>query len=116
MKLNWNLRMLCAQRGLWSGAALNRRLRERLGLTLTSQTISNLLTKQPRRLSCNLLLALCAALECTPNELLVLEGNASPKAARTLVEEIVSANQPKAPRRRKLRGVRRLVSAPATRI
>jgi putative transcriptional regulator len=116
MKLNWNLRMLCAQKGLWTGAALNRRLRERLGLSLTSQTLSNLLSKEPKRLSRNLLLALCSALECTPNDLLVLEGVPTPKAARLLVEEIVSANQPKAPRRRKLGGKKRLAPAPATRI
>ena len=116
MEMTWNLRMLCAQKGVWSGAALNRRLRERLGLSLTSQTLSNLMSKKPKRISLNLLLAFCFALECTPNELLVMEGEPSAKATRRLVEEIVSANQPKAPRRRKLGGVKRLPQPPSIRI
>ncbi len=116
MKISWNLRMLCAERGLWTGAALNRRLRDRLGLSLTSQTLSNLMTKEPKRLSLNLLLALCAALECTPNDLIKVDGAISQKSARRLVEEIVSANQPKAPRRRKLGGKKRLAPPPSTRI
>lgn len=116
MQISWNLRMLCAQKGLWTGAALNRRLRERLGLSLTSQTLSTLMSKQPKRVSLNLLLAFCTALECTPNELLVVEGKPSAKSTRRLAEEIASANQPKAPRRRKIGGVRRLPRPPSTQI
>src|SRR5687767_12979279 len=102
MQITWNLRMVCAEKSLWTGAALNRRLGERLGLMLTSQTLSNLMSKQPKRLSLNLLLALCVALECTPSDLLKVDGEITAKGARGLVEEIVSANQPKAPRRRRL--------------
>jgi DNA-binding Xre family transcriptional regulator len=116
MQLTWNLRMLCAQKGLWTGASLNRRLREKLGLSLTSQTLSNLMSKQPKRVSMNLLLALCAALDCTPNDLLVIDTTVTQASARRLVEEIVSANQPRAPRRRKLGGRKRISLAPPTRI
>lgn len=116
MQLTWNLRMLCAQKGLWTGASLNRRLRERLGLSLTSQTMSNLMSRQPKRMSLNLLLAFCAALDCTPNDLLVLDTTMTQKSARRLVEEIVSANQSKAPRRRKVGRRKRISLAPPTRI
>ena len=109
-------RMLCAQKGLWTGAALNRRLREQLGLSLTSQTLSNLMSKQPKRVSLNLLLALCAALDCTPNDLILVDVKTTQKSTRKLVEEIASANEPKAPRRRKLGGVKRLPRPPATQI
>lgn len=116
MQITWNLRMLCAEKGLWTGAALNRRLRDRLGLSLTSQTLSNLMTKQPKRVSLNLLLALCVALECTPNDLLKADTAITQKSARRLVEEITTANQPKAPRRKKLVGKKRMPAPPPTRI
>ena len=114
MQIAWNLRMLCAEKGLWTGAALNRRLRERLGLSLTSQTLSNLMTKQPKRVSLNLLLAICASLDCTPNDLFTIDASITQKSARRLVEEIASANQPKAPRRRKLGGKKRMPAPPLT--
>lgn len=116
MKITWNLRMLCAQKGLWTGAALNRRLSERLGLSLTAQTISNMMTKSPKRISVDVLLALCAALDCTPNDLLKVDLTIAPKSARTLVEAIVAANQPKAPRRRRRDGKKRVAAPPPTRI
>jgi DNA-binding Xre family transcriptional regulator len=116
MTINWNLRMLCAQKGLWTGAALNRRLRERIGLSLTTQTISNLMSKEPKRISLNLLLALCVALDCTPNDLLKVDASITQRSARLPVEAIVSANQPKAPRRRKLGGKKRVSAPPPTRL
>jgi DNA-binding Xre family transcriptional regulator len=116
MSIAWNLRMLCAQKGLWTGAALNRRLRERLGPSLTSQTISNLMSKDPKRVSLNVLLALCVALDCTPNDLLKVDTTMTQRSARLLVEAIVSANQTKAPRRRKLGGKKRVSAPPPTRL
>ena len=116
MKITWNLRMLCAEKGLWTGAALNRRLREQLGLSLTTQTISNLMAKRPKRLSLDVLLALCAALDCTPNDLLKVDATVTAKGARTLVEGIVAVNQPKAPRKRRQGPKKRLTPPPTTRI
>jgi putative transcriptional regulator len=77
MKITWNLRMLCAQKGIWTGAELGRRLRAALGLSITAQTLSALFTGQPRNLSLNMLLALCATLECGPNDLLLVDTSAS---------------------------------------
>lgn len=113
MKLSWNLRMLCAEKGLWTGAALNRRLRERIGLELTSQTMSKLMAKEPRRLSLNLLLALCAALDCTPNDLLRVDLSPSAKASRRLADDILAVNRTKMPHRRGVRRpARRRIDAP----
>jgi len=114
VQITWNLRMLCAEKGLWTGAALNRRLRERLGLWLTSQTLSNAMSKQPKRVSLNLVLALCAALDCTPNDLFKVDTAITATAARRLVEEIRSVNQPKAPHGRRRGGKKRIAPAPAT--
>lgn len=116
MKITWNLRMLCAEKGLWTGAALNRRLRERIGLELTSQTMSKLMAKEPKRLSLNLLLALCAALECTPNDLICVDATPTAKGARRLVEEIIAVNKTKTPRGRgvRRRGRRRIEAPPST--
>jgi len=116
MKITWNLRMLCAEKGLWTGAALNRRLRERLGLSLTSQTISNLISKNPKRLSLDVLLALCAVLDCTPNDLLKIETAITAQGARSLVEGIIAVNQPNAPRRRRRGPKKRLTPPPETHI
>lgn len=117
MTITWNLRMLCAEKGLWTGAALNRRLRERLGLTLTSQTMSNLMAKQPRRLSLNVLLALCAALDCSPNDLLTVDLTVSAKGARRLVDDILTVNKAKVPHRLGgRRTTKRLTPPPTTTI
>lgn len=115
MKITWNLRMLCAEKGLWTGAALNRRLRARVGFELTSQSMSKLMAKEPKRLSLNLLLALCAALECTPSELLRVDTTPSPKATRQLADDIMAANKAKTPHRRGgRRAGRRRIQAPPT--
>lgn len=117
MKITWNLRMLCAERGIWTGAALNRQLVQRIGLSLTSQTMSNLMRKQPKRISLNVLLALCTALECSPNDLLKVDTTLNAKAARKLVDEITAANQAKTPKGpRKRAGRRGLRPAPSTTI
>ena len=108
--------MLCAEKGLWTGAALNRRLRDRIGVQLTSQSMSKLMTKEPKRLSLNLLLALCAALDCAPSDLLRVDLSPSAKASKRLAEEILAVNKAKTPRQvGGGRGrARRLAAPPAT--
>lgn len=67
--LVWMLRQVMAERGIWSGAALARLLREKAGYSLSPPSISALLTGQPRQMKAETLDALCTALECTPNDL-----------------------------------------------
>jgi putative transcriptional regulator len=69
MKIGWKLRMAAAQREVWTGARLRRLLAERAGLDLSSASVSALLTKEPNQIKLSTLIALCTALECTPNDL-----------------------------------------------
>lgn len=73
MKITWRLRMAAAQREVWTGAQLRRLLAERAGLDLSAASVSVLLTKEPSQLKLSTLLAICTALECTPNDLLEVD-------------------------------------------
>ena len=54
----------------WSGAELRRLLANKAGLRLGTSAISDLMSKQPSEVKLKTLAALCAVLECTPNDLL----------------------------------------------
>jgi putative transcriptional regulator len=69
MRIGWKLRMAAAQREVWTGAQLRRLLAEKAGLDLSSASVSALLTKDPNQIKMSTLIALCTALECTPNDL-----------------------------------------------
>lgn len=69
MQITWKLRMAAAQREVWTGAQLRRLLAEKAGLELSSASVSALFTKQPNQIKLSTLIALCTALECTPNDL-----------------------------------------------
>ncbi len=71
MDISWNLRMVAAERNIWTGAQLRRALRDRAGYTLSSASVSALLTGTPRQVKVATLTALCVALECQPGDLLV---------------------------------------------
>ncbi|MGH3672243.1 MAG: helix-turn-helix domain-containing protein, partial [Pseudonocardiaceae bacterium] len=65
MHISWKLRMAAAQRGVWTGAQLQRLLAEKSGLELSSASVSALFTKQPSQIKLSTLIALCTALNCT---------------------------------------------------
>ena len=69
MKIGWKLRMTAAQRGVWTGAQLRRLLVDKAGLEMSSASVSALLTKQPNQIKLSTLVALCTALDCSPNDL-----------------------------------------------
>lgn len=69
--LIWMLRNVMADRGIWTGAALGRLLKERANYSLSPASISALLTHQPKQMKAETLDALCTALECSPNDLWV---------------------------------------------
>lgn len=69
--LEWMLRQVMAQRGIWTGAALANLLKEKANYRLSAPSISALLTQQPRQMKADTLDALCTALECTPGDLWV---------------------------------------------
>jgi putative transcriptional regulator len=67
--LIWMLRQVMASRGIWSGAALGRLLKEKAGYELSAPSLSALITGQPKQMKAETLDALCKALDCTPNDL-----------------------------------------------
>jgi DNA-binding Xre family transcriptional regulator len=73
MNIKWKLRMAAAQREIWTGAELRRRLAERAGTDMSAASVSALLTKQPSQVKMSTLAALCTALECAPNDLIEVD-------------------------------------------
>jgi putative transcriptional regulator len=69
VKITWRLRMAAAQREMWTGAQLRRLLAEKAGLELSAASVSALLTKESSQVKLSTLLALCTALDCSPNDL-----------------------------------------------
>lgn len=67
--LVWMLRQIMAERGIWTGAALARLLKEKAGYELSAPSISVMLRGQPKQMKTETLDALCTALDCTPGEL-----------------------------------------------
>lgn len=65
----WNLRLLMAERGMFSTTALVPQLAAR-GVALSREQVYRLVARVPERLSLTTLAALCDILECTPAELI----------------------------------------------
>jgi putative transcriptional regulator len=92
MRIRWKLRMAAAQREVWTGAQLQRLLAEKAGLELSSASVSALFTKQPSQIKLSTLIALCTALDCTPNDLFDIDTTAvtqpiSPRPAKVVVND-----------------------------
>ncbi|WTW98212.1 helix-turn-helix transcriptional regulator [Streptomycetaceae bacterium NBC_01309] len=84
MKIRWRLRMAAAQREVWTGTQLQRLLAERAGLRLSSASVSALFTKEPSQVKMSTLIALCTALECTPNDLFEVDTTPVEQPAQTV--------------------------------
>lgn len=69
--LEWMLRKVMTERGIWTGAALARLLEEKAGYRLSAPSVSALLNGQPKQMKAETLDALCTALVCSPGELWV---------------------------------------------
>lgn len=65
----WRLRMLLAERGIWSHSELIPLLAER-GVRLSGTQVWRLVTGKPERLNLHTLMVLCDLLDCTPNDLI----------------------------------------------
>jgi DNA-binding Xre family transcriptional regulator len=76
MKIRWRLRMAAAQREVWTGTELRRLLAEKAGMQISAASVSALLTKEPSQIKLSTLIALCTALECTPNDLFEIDTSA----------------------------------------
>jgi putative transcriptional regulator len=82
VKITWRLRMAAAQREVWTGTQLRRLLADRAGLELSAASVSALLTKEPAQVKLSTLLALCTALECSPNDLFEVDTTPVQRPAR----------------------------------
>jgi len=69
MALEWRLRKVMADKGVWSGAELGRLMESKAGYKLSPPSISALLTENPKQVKAQTMDALCTALECTPSDL-----------------------------------------------
>ncbi|MGI8383182.1 helix-turn-helix domain-containing protein [Robertmurraya sp. P23] len=69
MVLEWRLRKVMAENGIWSGAELGRILEDKAGYKLSPPSISALLTVEPKQIKSQTMDALCTALNCSPNDL-----------------------------------------------
>ena len=67
--MQWNLRQVMADRGMFQTSELLPLLEER-GIHLTREHVYRLVTKAPQRLNTAVLVALCDGLGCTPDDLI----------------------------------------------
>jgi putative transcriptional regulator len=70
--MQWNMRMVAAQRGIWKSSELRRMLAE-AGFTMSAGKMSNLWSGSPASVRLDELDVICAVLECAPSEVLVAE-------------------------------------------
>ncbi|GAA2044442.1 hypothetical protein GCM10009720_26740 [Yaniella flava] len=72
LQTSWNLRAIMASKGLFQTTDLRPLLAER-GIDLSREQVYRLVTTAPRRISLEVLSALCDALECSKDELITTE-------------------------------------------
>ncbi len=73
MRIKWRLRMAAAQREVWTGTELRRLLADKAGLEMSAASVSALYTKEPAQIKMTTLIALCTALQCTPDDLFEID-------------------------------------------
>ena len=91
MEISWKLRLARPPPTVRSATCrkLQRLLAEKAGLELSSASVSASSTKQPSQIKLSTLIALCTALECTPNHLFYID--TTPVCARLDAAEQKSA-------------------------
>jgi DNA-binding Xre family transcriptional regulator len=95
--MQWNLRMVAAQRGIWRASDLRRLLAE-AGLGISGGKMSYLWSGQPISVRLDDLEVICQVLDCDPGELL-LRDPAAGAAAPSRPEAAAAAPIRPAPRR-----------------
>lgn len=73
MRIRWRLRMAAAQREVWTGTQLRRLLADKAGLEMSAASVSALFSKEPSQIKLTTLIALCTALQCTPDDLFEID-------------------------------------------
>jgi putative transcriptional regulator len=95
--MQWNLRMVAAQRGIWRASDLRRLLAE-AGLEISGGKMSYLWSGRPISVRLDDLEVICQVLDCDPGELLLREAAAG-TAATPPPEAVAASSVRPAPRR-----------------
>lgn len=102
--IEWHVRRLMAERGLYSTTDLMPLLVAR-GVTLSATQVYRLVTQTPERLNVRVLAAMCDALECTPADLIEVTITKSARRSRATTAQSAGTSGPRPvgrPRRVKL--------------
>ncbi|EIB6804458.1 helix-turn-helix transcriptional regulator [Enterococcus faecalis] len=73
MSIEWKLRQVMAKNDIWSGSELLRRMEDMAGYSMSAASISALINEPPKMVRMETLDALCTALDCKPDDLLIHE-------------------------------------------
>lgn len=95
--MQWNLRMVAAQRGIWRASDLRRLLAE-AGLEISGGKMSYLWSGQPISVRLDDLEVICRVLDCQPDDLLVRDPATSQPQQPPAKAAIATSIRP-APRR-----------------
>src|SRR5699024_10304072 len=71
MSIEWNLRHVMAKNNAWTGSELLRLMEDREGYSISHASVSALLIEKPKLIRVEHLDAICTALDCTPNDVVV---------------------------------------------
>ncbi|MFF5088960.1 helix-turn-helix domain-containing protein [Streptomyces niveus] len=90
MGVEWNLRLLMAERDMFQTTDLVPRLAE-YGVHLSREQVFRLVTQPPQRLSMDTLAALCGILDCSPADLITVKEVRRQVAKPTASDETVTS-------------------------
>jgi putative transcriptional regulator len=96
--MQWNLRMVAAQRGVWRASDLRRLLGE-AGLEISTGKMSHLWAGQPISVRLDDLEVICQVLDCQPGELLVRDPAVTATATTGTKSAAAASSIRPAPRR-----------------
>lgn len=91
--MEWNMRMIAAQRGIWRASELRRALAG-AGLEISAGKMSHLWSGKPISIRLGDLDVICAVLDCEPSELLIRGDIATAKPQAEAAEGKVRSVRP----------------------
>lgn len=109
VSMQWNLRQVMADRGLFQTSELVPLLADR-GVQISREHVYRLVTKTPQRVTLDILAALCDALACSPADLMTPV--ISDSAAKTGTDDAGGREGERGPKLGSIRPVRATVRRP----
>jgi putative transcriptional regulator len=77
--INWNLRRVMAEKGVWSGQELVDLLKSKAGIILSHNAVMNLIKRPQKAIRFTTLEALCVALEVSPWDIITYTPDSADK-------------------------------------